>query len=356
MKNFKVFLRTLCLCLLLCMMFVSCNGDETVSGTEGSSENITDEPTDTSQPKDKTVIKAMSFNIWGGGNTLKTSNDGTALPRMNVFIRGPKINNLLNGEDIDVAGLQEVSHPNGWDEWMNESLDEKYSIVAAFTADRGSGAYILYKKDKFEVVENGAFCLVDGAPSLIEGTPQKFSESDAERICNWALFKVKETGEIFVFMDTHLSASTAEGSKLTLSEVRTKQMSVIVSKISVIRDEVKQKYGVSDCPLVLVGDMNSRYPSEEYSTITKVLNDSLKVSKGKTVNSKYATYTGFWHCKNEYTDYRIIEDGGPIDYIFISKENISVLNYKMIHTSTNLCPYGEYISDHNAIIAELELY
>lgn len=357
MKNFKGFIKLMCVCLLLCILFVSCNTGDTSTETTNAIDETTNEPTaDTSESKDKTVINAMSYNVWASGSIkdkTETSNDGTALPRMNVVLRGPKVNAMLNGEDIDVAGFQEVSNRSEWVKWIGNNLDEKYSYIAANTSDIESGVYIVYKKDRFEVIDSGAFCLVDNAPAVKEGTVQKYSDSDFERICTWAVFKVKDTGEIFLFMSTHLAAATAAGSNLTTSQLRSKQLEVLVSQISVLRDKVKTNHGISDCAVVLVGDMNSTPSSNEYSIITKTLKDSLRISKGKKVSEAYSTYTGFWHCKTEL-DYK--KSNFRIDYIFVSTEAVSVLNYKMVHTSTNLCPYGEYMSDHNAVIAQLELY
>ena len=301
----------------------------------------------------------MSFNVWGGGDKTQTSNDATALPSMTVEDRGVKINALLNGEDIDVAGFQEVSNGTDWANasfnWIGTRLDEKYGYIVGQTQDIGSGVYIIYKKDRFEVLDSGVFCLVDGAPASKTGVTQKLPDSDFERICNWAVLKVKETGEIFLFMDTHLLAglSASAEANVTESDVRSKQVGVLVSQIPVLRNKVKTSYGVSDCPVILVGDMNSTPTSNEYKIIAQTFNDSLKVSNGTTVDGAYSTFTGFWHCETE-ANYK--KTSARIDYIFTSNENISVLNYKMVHTSTNLCSYGAYISDHNAVIAELELY
>ena len=345
------------------MTFVSCDSGDTVQTEPPLAEtsgDITDEPTDSSDAEEKTVINAMSYNIWGGNaDKITTANDGTPLPRMTVLVRGAKINAMLNGEDIDVAGFQEVSNRTDWANasynWIGTRLDEKYGYIVGQTQDIGSGAYIIYKKDRFEVLDSGVFCLTDGAPASKTGVPQKLRDSDFERICNWAVFKVKETGEIFLFMDTHLAAGLCKtaASDATPSKVRAAQTKILVSQIPVLRNKVKTGYGVSDCPVILVGDMNSNSASNEYSIITKTLQDSLKVSKGKSVDEKYDTYTGLWHCKGTW-DYKAKGDA-RIDFVFVSKEGLSVLNYKMIHTSTNLCPYGEYMSDHNAVIARLEL-
>ena len=46
--------------------------------------------------------------------------------------------------------------------------------------------------------------------------------------------------------------------------------------------------------------------------------------------------------------------GKRIDYIFVS-DAVVPLTYEMIHTATNRCPYGAFLSDHNALIIDAEI-
>ena len=343
MKKIGIFVRILCALLIISMGLVACgeqssdketSAETDVKNTEAQNNEVT-----TDQPVENgTVINAMSFNVWGSNESKSTANDPTKIVRGNPLIRGARLNELLNGEEIDVAGLQEVSARTDWVKFMQNSLDNKYSYISAHTTDIESGVYIIYRSDKIEVVENGMFWLYDNAPTR----PLKFSESEFQRICNWAIFKIKETGEHFVFMDTHLDTYTAG---------RIKQVNILVSQIPVLKEKAKTLIGVDDCPVILVGDFNSKSNDTVCMEVAKVMNDAFSITKGKKVNPLLNTHTGFWYCAST-ADYK--KDGGRIDYVWVSKNNLSVRDYKMIHTSTNLCPYGEYISDHNAVIAKVE--
>ena len=345
MKRFGIIVRILCLFLAIFCCLAGCNSgafDETKNEADDTqTQTSIDTQTETTEGADenKTVITAMSFNVWGSNDGKATANDSTKIVRGSPMIRGPKLNSLLNGENIDIAGLQEVSARTDWVKFMQDSLDNKYSYIAAHTTDIESGVYIIYRNDKLEVIENGMFYLYDNAPTR----PMKYSESEFQRICNWAIFKIKETGELFVFMDTHLD---------TYAEGRIKQVNILMSQIPVLKEKAKTLIGVDDCPVILVGDFNSKPGETVCVEVAKVMNDSLSITQGKQVNPLFNTHTGFWYCAST-ADYK--KDGGRIDYVWVSKDNLSVRDYKMIHTSTNLCPYGEYISDHNAVIAQIEI-
>ena len=286
------------------------------------------------------VINAMSCNI---GNEItqflniaENSSVSTVLTDMEA--EDSKLNSFLNGENIDIAGLQGCAVEPKWSRLLKEKLDEKYSLLDAHTRDTRNGLYIVYLKSKFEVIDDGIFWLYEGAPLRA----QKFETSEAQRICIWALVRVRDTGEVFVFMNTKLD---------TNAEVRPKQASVIMSQISIIRDNIKNKLGIVGCPVILVGDMNCCDEATEYGIITAELSDALYVFKRATEESPLASFTNLEYCKTA----EAIKTRQRIDSMFVSEKNISVLNYKMVQTDTNISPYGEYSSNRNAVIAQLEL-
>ena len=123
----------------------------------------------------------------------------------------------------------------------------------------------------------------------------------------------------------------------------------LVDQIPVISEKMKTAYGIKSLPVMLVGDMNSRPDTEAYRVLTSALRDARLYSKGDTVDGRYATSPDLRWVESE-ADYR--QDGHVIDYLMISRQ-ITVNNYKMVWTSTNLCPYGEFISDHNAVIVNV---
>ncbi|MBQ7346591.1 MAG: endonuclease/exonuclease/phosphatase family protein [Clostridia bacterium] len=328
--------RIIPLLLFFCLLFTSCNGGKLEENTV-SSDTVTEAETNAELPVNRSVLNVMSFNIWGGGNwALETYDDYKKPIDGTLATRGAKLNALLNGEGIDVAGLQEI--PAITKAWLRDELDEKYSFIEN-RFDESRENVVIYRKDKFTVVDYGAFCLAKGAPQ----TSVIGWDADCIRDCVWVLFQVTETSEYFMFMTTHLDH---------IGNVARKQSaSLIVGQMEELKQTVQTTYGIEDCPMILTGDMNSEPDSSVYATFTASLNDARVKAEGKTLNSLYSTGPGFKYYESVY-DYII--NGHTIDYIFLSKNVVSV-SYKMIHTASNLCPYGEYISDHNAVIAEIQL-
>ncbi|MBQ7346644.1 MAG: endonuclease/exonuclease/phosphatase family protein [Clostridia bacterium] len=329
--------KLLSVLLLVCLLLVSCQRHDPVD--DGTSETLStvDESANEEQtepPEEpKMTINVMSFNIYYLNEMTTAKNKTTYEIDCTIATRGPKLNALLKGEAIDIAGLQEASA--NWRAWLTENLDDDYAFTGYSTRDTGEGGIVLYRKGKYSVIDSGAFWLVDGAPT----EPAKANGSSLDRMCTWVVFKINETGDYFLFMDTHLD---------TVEEARPWQANVLVGQISKLQEKV-ERLGVTDCPVILVGDMNSRPKSDPYRIITEKLLDARKISTGDTLDDRYSTSPGLQYYVNSYT---VVRDEHVIDHIFVS-EKIAVNNYKMIHTAGNYCPYGAHISDHNAIIANI---
>ena len=325
-----------CLLCVLCLLLTlnACTGksdplDQITSTT--NSETAT--PPET--PPVQTTLNVMSFNIYYLNEKTTAKNDNTVEVDATIATRGPKLNALLEGEQIDVVGFQELSED--WRAWMKKSFHKSYEYVGGWQDCCKQAGYVAYRADKFTALEHGIFWLAPDAPE----EPVKGWGGDHDRICTWVIFQVKETGEYFLFLDTHLDNAG--------SMARRKGSELIVSQITVLQQKVVSTYGSENCPVILVGDMNDTPTSAMYKNFTAVLRDSRVVSEGKTLSEKLSTSPGFQHYRsaNDYVD-----NGHLIDYIFVS-DTVTVRNYKMIHTASNLCKYGEYISDHNAIIAKI---
>ncbi len=336
MKHLKIWVSVL---LLLCLTLVSCTGEN--GGGDGTSGAPTETPTEaiTDPPAPRTKLKVMSFNLYGTDKKDdRTVNESPKSVDGRISIRSEKLRQLLIGENIDIAGLQEVTST-----WLNylrgDEMKDLYSVVGYRTKESDQGGYIIYRKDRFKVADKGVFWLVEGAPTKTDKHP----DSNFDRMCTWVVFQVIETGEYFLFLDTHLDTVS--------DEVRTSQADVIVSQVSVLRKKVESDFGYKNCALVLVGDMNAEPQEGAYGVLTSNLRDSNMISKGTTVSQEYSTSPGYWYCKDETA---VKKDGHFIDYIFVNS-GVRVENFYMIQAATNLCQYGGYISDHNAVIAEIVL-
>lgn len=309
--------RLICLLLVLtfCCCLCACTPDNG--------------PTDT--------LNVMSFNVYSVNKNPVNTNNGDPVD-MRVKRRAPCLNELLLGEQIDIAGLQEASE--AWQNWLKTDLDSAYSYVGTHTVKTGEGGYIVYNKEKLTLMEDSVFWLAEGAPRSSEiGWDGQY-----DRLCTWALFQVKETGKYLLFMDTHLDH------KGTLA--RTYGAKLILDQIALLRTKFESTYGVTDCPVVVVGDMNAEPSSAAYKKFTSGLVDSFYAVPNNPFDEDASTSPGLYYRTSE--DAYVI-DSHRIDYVFLSKENITALKYNMLHTSSSLCKYGEFLSDHNAIVVHISI-
>ena len=281
-------------------------------------------------------MKILSFNLYGTNRMDVTRSKPEQPVDATSAHRGPMLKKLLLGEDIDVAGFQEMQ-PH-WRNWLRENVTDLYEVVSAEFGDHSDANTMIYRKDRFIARDIGSFYLVPGAP----GIPAKNPESHFARVCLWVMLKELATDRYFLFLATHID---------TVESVKSEQARVLADAVPRLREAMKRKYRIDDCQLVMVGDMNSQPDSEQYPILTSNLRDSRIVSEGRTMDGLTSTSPGFWYCESE-ADFR--RNGHIIDYVFVT-EGITVKNYDMIHAATNLCPYGAFISDHNAVIAEIQL-
>lgn len=329
--NYKM-KRIFLLFLTACLLLTSCQRLEPTDAPV--SETQADTGGDGTAGVPEHAINVMSFNLYGINMMTTAKNDASVEIDGTVATRGPKLNALLRGEQIDIAGLQEASAP--WREWMMTGLDKDYGFTGYTTRDTGEGGIVLYRRDKFRVIDNGAFWLTYYAPT----EPDKSSTSNFDRMCTWVIFRVLETDDVILFMDTHLD---------TVAEARPEQAEVVIRQMQKLKKDVETRMSLESCPVILVGDMNARLDEIAYQVMVDNMKDARRNSLGDTVNDFYSTSPGYRYYPQPYY---FVRDGHVIDHIFVT-ENITVYNYKMLQTSSNHCEYGTFISDHNAIIAKI---
>lgn len=333
--------------LLLISLFISLNACDDSSHTTAPNESsevaagttIQQETTEGITIPDEFAeavhLNIMSFNIYSRNSaSMEVSNDEPA--DMRIQSRAPKLNEILLSEQIHIAGLQEVNPE--WQSWLNDSLDSAFGYVGTHTSMTEEGGYIVYRKDTLTVVESGVFWLAEGAPN----TSAVGWDGKYDRLCAWALFQVNTTGEYLLFMNTHLdhqgTLARSRGAKLILA-----QMQELLAQF-------EASYSAKTCPVILTGDMNAIPGSAAYRAFSSGLVDSFHAAAYNPIDENASTSPGLYHRVSEES---YVTDGHRIDYIWVSSDNTHVASYNMLHTATNLCAYGEYISDHNAIIAEV---
>ena len=284
-------------------MLVACNGKNT--GAEGG-----DKPAESA---DSVKIEYATFNI-----RLDTPRDS-----MNSWqYRKDTVCKYILMKKLDIIGMQEVLHNQLEDLKAGLPGYEAVGVGREDGKEKGEYSPLLYRADKFEVLESNTFWLSQYPDSA------GFIGWDGActRIATWAKFKDKATGKVFMGVNTHFDHVGVEA--------RRQSALLIIQRIKEI---------VGDKPAIVTGDFNVNDQSEAYQTITGnefVLKDAYKMTDNKVRPS----YT--FHDFGRYP----VEKREKIDFIFVTPQ-IKVLNTEICQNPET--PTG-YLSDHNPHMALLE--
>lgn len=236
--------------------------------------------------------------------------------------RKDRVADFIKDKDLDIVGMQEVLDNQLND--LKERLPE-YAEVGVGREDgntKGEYAPLFFKKDKFDVLDSNTFWLSQYPDSV------GFIGWDGActRIATWAKLRDKESGKIFMAVNTHFDHVG--------TEARTKSALLIIDKIKEI---------VGDKPAVLTGDFNVSDKWDAYQTITTnefVLKDAYKIAD----NVEGVDYT--------FHDFGKIppSECEKIDFIFVTPQ-IRVLNAEIPEEGNDSIGF---LSDHNPHLAKIE--
>lgn len=184
---------------------------------------------------------------------------------------------------------------------------------------KGEYSAIFYDTREFEKLVSGTFWLSD--------TPAKPSmgwDASYPRVCTYAKFSNKETGEEFWVFNTHFDH---EG-----IEARKNSSQMILEKMKEINEQ--------ELPAILMGDLNLEPETEEVKFLSEKMEDSKAVAD--LVFGPEGTFNGYnFH---EPVNKRI-------DYIFVSKGDFKVFKYAVLSDSKDL----KYPSDHLPVLVKVQL-
>lgn len=224
--------------------------------------------------------------------------------------RKEAVTEYLNNSGASVICLQEVD--SGQYEYINENISEKYESVY-YTRETGEdveGLVIAYDKEIFEKVSDTRFWLSE--------TPDIESigwDAAYKRICVNALLKDKGNGGILNVFNVHLDHTglTSQSKGLEL---------------------VMEKINETDYPAFVAGDFNVTSTSDCYQVISSQMQDCQLAAP----ISDYGVTFHNWGSNSDYSS-------TPIDFCFVSKENMKPLTYKICRDKWD----GNYYSDHYAV-------
>ena len=232
-----------------------------------------------------------------------------------VAERAGRFTALVEQYRPDIIGTQEATPL--WTQYLTDNLSDEYGMVGVFrdgTGHAGDEAnYVLYRKDRFELVDSGTFWLTD-TPDVVS----RVEGALCNRVCTWAYLRDLQTGEVIVIANTHLDHST--------DAIRSAQLAYLLNELSA---------DMQSYPVLITGDFNALRTSAPYKDIQKAgLSDG---EKRAWVNDSDLNYT----CHL----YR--ETGDTIDYCFYTKQ------WTPLYARIVSDDFGGYVSDHYGVIVDV---
>ncbi len=268
------------------------------------------------------IIRIMTQNLLSGDDEYKNCTT-VNVAQHTVAKRQPRVLSLIETYKPDSLGVQECS--KAWREYFSESLDNiGYKRIGA-TKNQKIG--IIYNAATVKPIANGSFWLTEKPESLKLTVEWAEGKTDLiERLGMFVVFEHIATGQRYIHFNTHL-----ETQKNNI--IQTKQTEVLLQYI----DKIREKY--DNIPVVVTGDFNYTNKSSAYKTLmSTVLCDTKEVSTTSSGNGSFNKFIGPDH----HSD--------PIDQILATREGWMYHNYKVLYDRFN----GNYVSDHYAVIADIE--
>jgi endonuclease/exonuclease/phosphatase family metal-dependent hydrolase len=230
--------------------------------------------------------------------------------------RKDRVKALIQYHDFDIIGTQE-----GYFHQLTDICElPDYTYFGAGRDDgmsAGEHSAIIYKKDKFDVLDSGNYWLSEAPDKPGLG----WDATCCNRICSWVKFKHRETGMVFYFFNVHFDHQGVVARK--------ESGKLMVQKIQEI---------AGSASVICTGDFNSSPETEQIQTLSALLRDSRNV----TIAPPYGPEGTFNHrFANPITKPRI-------DYIFVS-DRFQVNSYAALTDND-----GQYYpSDHQPVVVDL---
>lgn len=228
------------------------------------------------------------------------------------------VNQLIRFHDFDIIGTQE-----GFIHQINDVLRmPEYAYTGKGRDDGKTGgehSAIIFKKDRFKLLESGDFWLREEPTTPGKG----WDATCCNRICSWAKFRDVQTGKMFYFFNVHFDHQG--------KVARRESAKLMAEKVHQI---------AKDAPVIITGDFNSEPEAEPIKIMKTHFKDSYDVTEQPPYGPT-GTYNSFKFdapMKNR------------IDYIFINGK-IKVLKYGVLTDAL----YQHYPSDHQPVVAVVRL-
>lgn len=253
-------------------------------------------------------LRVMTYNI-----RLPSKSDGANYWEN----RKPVAVAMLRRYDPDLFGTQELFYEQG--RFLAAQLPEyKWFGRSRRGNHEDEHMGVFYKPAKLELLEEGDFWLSE--------TPQEPGSMSWDvslpRMVTWGLFRLKETGAEFYFLNTHFPHRRQDAA------ARVKCAEVIANFLDTLPE---------DTPVVLTGDFNDPAGGAVYALLTKKLKDAWRAAAERT--GPEGTFHGFTGKPRE----------ARIDWILFRAP------WRALRAETVTFHEGElYPSDHFPVLAVFE--
>lgn len=277
----------------------------TLAGCNDSSRGE-NEPND--PPKEPTSIRIISYNLKNAESDLAFWD-----------VRKKAISDYLKEKAPNVIGLQEAD--DAWVSYLQSELTD-YELYSVPRAGEGSeAAAIFYQSVKYTLLDSGTFWLSE--------TPGQQSigwDSSTYRISSYVILQDNVSEEQFAHFNTHLDHIG--------TQARANGLSVILERMKAL-----------DIPTFVTGDFNLLERSSVYK---EFLNQGYLDTKYEAENIDAFSSIN-WFIPQYDT-------GFVIDFIFVEKDEFSVLNYEVdIDDTIEFEGKAKPISDHYPIVVDVLL-
>ena len=269
-----------------------------------------DFPRIAAEAQQKGTLRVMSFNI-----RCSDVNGTEAARRVGIVVR--QILEVMP----DSIGLQEATA-----EWMKNLNARLWLLYGWVGVERDNGSDpreggescpIFYLKSKLKLLDSGNFWISD-TPDV----PSYGPGAACRRICTWAKLQNRQTGEVYVHVNSHYDH---------ISEEARVQGGQIVSRF------IEEHF--ADVPVVFTADMNTDEHSETYATMTQSLTDT-RLAAADCV--AYGTFHAGQDPNRRADRY--------IDFVLCSAD-FDAVAYRTVTKGVD----GRFTSDHFPIYADLSL-
>lgn len=270
----------------------------------------------------QTRIKVMSYNIRFGSAKEK-------MPEFQWNARKAATPALIDDYAPDVFGVNEPE----WDqhEFILRTCRDYagYDIPRDPNSKEKESEPIYWNRKKLKPVKLGVFWM-----SETPGIPSKSWGARHYDLATWGIFKIKSTGEKFLFMNIHLDS--------TSPEARRKGLKLAHEKCSELNPD--------NLPVILAGDFNMRQNCDEIIEFDQVMPNS-RLTADSIICDK-PTFHGFGRFLGDYVfdQEHKSKNRVTLDYIYWRGFSRCV-SYECITKSYEGVPF---LSDHYPIIAEFE--